>query len=84
MAEQVDTTMWTGLLHSILVLMNPLMNDRVDWWWFAASQFAFGIVAGLVVMRQSRVRTHQIVPFSVRAGLETPGIMRERSGKGEE
>ena len=48
--------MWTGLLHSVLGLINPLLDERIDWRWFIASQFAFGIVAGLVVVRQERVR----------------------------
>jgi MFS family permease len=64
--------MWTGLLHSILGLINPLLDERIDWRWFIASQFAFGIVAGLVVVRQERVRVRQFVPFAMRAGIETP------------
>jgi hypothetical protein len=73
--------MWTGLIHSVLELINPLLNARIDWWWFVASQFGFGIVAGLVVVRQARVRTPQFVPFAIRAGIETPGIMAEKPGK---
>jgi hypothetical protein len=61
---------WTGLLYSVLGLINPLLNAKIDWWWFVASQFAFGIVAGLVVVRQARVRTRQFFPFAMRAGFE--------------
>ena len=75
--------LWTGLLYSILELLNPLMNKHIDWVWFIASQFAFGIVAGLVVMRQERVPTEQFVPFSVRAGIEAPGMTKEKPGPGE-
>ena len=71
--------LWTGLLHSILGLLNPLLNQLIDWPWFIASQFAFGIVAGLVVVRQERVRTRQFVPFLMRAGIEAPGMMKERA-----
>jgi len=73
--------MWTGLIHSVLGLINPLLDERIDWRWFIASQFAFGIVAGLVVVRQVRVRTRQFVPFVMRAGIETPGMMAEKPGK---
>jgi hypothetical protein len=73
--------LWTGLIHSILGLINPLLDERIDWRWFIASQFAFGIVAGLVVVRQARVRTRQFVPFVMRAGIETPGMMPEKPGK---
>ena len=47
--------LWTGLLHSILGLLNPLLNQLISWPWFIASQFAFGIVAGFVVVRSGRV-----------------------------
>jgi hypothetical protein len=60
-----------------------LLNKHIDWLWFIASQFAFGIVAGLVVMRQERVPTEQFVPFSVRAGIEAPGMTREKPRPGE-
>jgi hypothetical protein len=58
-----------------------LLNAHIDWPWFVASQFAFGIVAGLVVVRQQRVRIRQFVPFLMRAGFEGPGITKERPEK---
>ena len=73
--------LWTGLLYSILGLINPLLNQHIDWLWFIASQFAFGITAGFVVAHQERIRTHQFVPFLMRAGFEAPGIMEEKSRK---
>src|SRR3984893_9842480 len=77
----VAPILWTGLLHSVLGLINPLLSERIDWPWFIASQFAFGIVAGLVVIRQERVRTRQFVPFLMRAGIEAPGMMDEKPRK---
>jgi hypothetical protein len=77
----VAPILWTGLLHSILGVLNPLLNQLISWPWFVASQFAFGIVAGLVVVRQEQVPTQQLVPFLVRAGVEAPGMMKERPGK---
>jgi len=74
--------LWTGILHSILGLLNPLLNQLIDWRWFIASQFGFGIVAGIVVVRQTRVRTRQFAPFLMRAGFEAPGISEEKPGKG--
>jgi hypothetical protein len=73
----IAPVMWTGLLHSILGLINPLLDERIDWRWFIASQFAFGIVAGLVVVRQERVRVRQFMPFALRAGIETPATAGE-------
>jgi hypothetical protein len=73
--------LWSGLVHSLLGLVDPLLNQRIDWSWFLASQFAFGIVAGLVVMRQLRVPTRQFAPFLMRAGVEAPGMMEEKHRK---
>jgi hypothetical protein len=69
---------WTGLLYTVLGIVNPLLNARIDWWWFLGSQVAFGIVAGLVVVRQVRIPTWQY-PLAARAGVETPGMMGEGS-----
>ena len=74
----IAPVMWTGLLHSILGLINPLLDELIDWRWFIASQFAFGIVAGLVVVRQERVRVRQFVPFAMRAGIEAPRRAEKR------
>jgi hypothetical protein len=70
--------MWSGLLYTSLGIINPLMNERIDWFWFALSQVGFGVVAGVVVSRQQRIPTYQGLPFAVRAGLEAPGLMKER------
>src|SRR3974390_151510 len=35
----VAPVLWSGLLHSMLDLINPLLSQHVDWWWFIASQF---------------------------------------------
>ena len=74
----IAPVMWTGLLHSVLGLINPLLDEKIDWRWFIASQFAFGIVAGLVVVRQERVRIRQFMPFALRAGIETPATAGEK------
>jgi hypothetical protein len=74
--------LWSGLLYSILGILNPLLESHIDWFWFVVSQMAFGIVAGMVVMRQSRGPTRENLPFLLRAGIDAPGIMRPR-GNGE-
>jgi hypothetical protein len=61
-------------------LADPLLNQLISWPWFIASQFAFGLVAGLVVVQQSRVRVQQLLPFLMRAGFEGPGITDHKSG----
>jgi membrane-associated protease RseP (regulator of RpoE activity) len=65
---------WTGLIHSILGIVNPVLNQRIHWVWFVASQVAFGIVAGIVVSRQERIRTWQRMPLAYRSGMEASGL----------
>jgi hypothetical protein len=77
----IAPVLWSGLLYSILNLLNPLLASHIDWFWFMASQVAFGVVAGLVVVRQARVPTSENLPFAMRAGIEAPGIMEEKRGK---
>jgi hypothetical protein len=79
----IAPVLWSGLLYSILDLLNPLLASRIDWFWFMASQVAFGVVAGLVVLRQERVSTRENLPFAVRAGVEAPGLMAENRRKDE-
>lgn len=74
--------LWSGLLHSSLALINPVLASQIDWWWFVFSQIGFGVVAGLVVSRRQRVATRQPLPFSVRAGLEASGLRDESPGQG--
>ena len=75
--------LWSGLLYTTLNLLNPLLESRINWSWFIASQVAFGVVAGLVVMRQNRVPTKENIPFALRAGIEAPGMMppKDRGAK---
>jgi hypothetical protein len=70
----IGPVLWSGLLYSMLSLLNPMLESHIDWLWFIASQVAFGIVAGLVVVRQPQVPTRENVAFAIRAGVEAPGI----------
>jgi hypothetical protein len=75
--------LWTGLIHSILGIVNPVLNQRIDWLWFVASQVAFGIVAGIVVSYQERIRTWQHLPLAFRSGMEASGMREEGRGEAE-
>jgi len=71
---------WTGLLYNVLDIIDPILNQRIQWGWFLASQVAFGVVAGFVVLRQVRIPTWQY-PLAARAGVEAPGMMDEEGGE---
>jgi hypothetical protein len=73
--------LWTGLVYHVLGFVNPLLDQKINWVWFAASQVAFGIVAGLVVVRHHKEWTTENLPLAMRAGIEAPGLMHEREGE---
>jgi hypothetical protein len=79
----IAPVLWSGLLYTILGLLNPLLASHIDWFWFVASQVAFGIVAGLVVVRQESIPTRENVSFVLRAGIEAPGTIPPRETGGE-
>jgi hypothetical protein len=74
----IAPVLWSGLLYTMLGLLNPMLASHIDWFWFMASQIAFGLVAGLVVVRQERVTTRENLPFAMRAGIEAPGMIPPR------
>ncbi len=69
--------LWSGLIHGVLDIVNPVLNQRIHWSWFVLSQMGFGIVAGIVVSRTQKIRTWQGMPLGLRAGMESPGMMEE-------
>jgi hypothetical protein len=77
----VAPVMWSGLIYGVLGIVNPVLNQRINWLWFAVSQFGFGIVAGIVVSRQERIFTSQAIPFAIRMGMEGSGMRDEPGGK---
>ena len=79
----IAPVLWSGLLYSIMQLLNPLLAGHINWFWFVGSQIAFGLVAGVVVMRQHRVSTYENVPFVLRAGIEAPGTVPRRNNEEE-
>jgi hypothetical protein len=72
--------LWTGLIWAVLGIVNPVLNARIDWPWFIASQIAFGLVAGFVIARAVPVATMQTWPLAARAGVDATGMDREREG----
>jgi hypothetical protein len=71
----IAPVLWSALLYTMLGLLNPTLQSHIDWFWFMASQAAFGIVAGLVVVRQTRIPTRENLSFALRAGVEAPGLI---------
>jgi hypothetical protein len=75
-AGLVIPMLMSAITWALLRAVNPLLNQRIEWTWFIASQVAFGVVAGWVVSRSERIATAQPLPLAVRAGFEATGLPR--------
>jgi hypothetical protein len=47
--------LWTATSYGLMGIVNPALQQLVDWPWFIVSQFVFGIVAAVVVVRTEEV-----------------------------
>ena len=65
---------WSGLSWATLKVINPELNNEINWIWFIASQIAFGAVCWFVVSRSERIDTMQNWSMIERAGIESPGV----------
>src|SRR5262249_7707599 len=58
--------LWTATSYSLMGVLNPVLQKRVDWPSFILAQFVFGVVAAVVVMRSEQI---EVPP----AGTGVPG-----------
>jgi hypothetical protein len=63
--------LWTAMSYGLMGVVNPVLQERVDWPWFIASQFVFGLVAASVVVRSEQVHIPPAGP-GVDANAEFP------------
>ena len=49
--------LWTASSYALMGVVNPLLQEFIEWPWFIASQFVFGVVASMVVVRSEMVYT---------------------------
>jgi hypothetical protein len=48
--------LWTGASYGLMGVVNPILQLKVEWPWFALSQFVYGIAAAFVVVSSHRIR----------------------------
>jgi hypothetical protein len=48
--------LWTGMSFGLMGVVNPVLQQRVDWPWFVVSQFVFGLVASIAIIRSETIR----------------------------
>jgi len=59
---------WTGISYSLMGVVNTVLQGYVSWPWFIVSQFIYGVVAALVVLRSETVHIPPAGPGPDRRG----------------
>ncbi len=72
---------WSGLVATTLSVINPVMNERINWPWFVVAQLGFGLVGGYFIARSTSIRTMQTWTLAERAFVEAPGLHQPDEGK---
>jgi hypothetical protein len=47
--------LWTATSYAMMGIVNPVLQQRVDWPWFVVSQFVYGLAAAFVVVRAEEI-----------------------------
>lgn len=75
----VTPVLWSGLIAATLSVVNPTLNERINWSWFVGSQIAFGLACSWVIARTAKIETMQSWPLAARAGIEAQTDSEEKS-----
>ena len=72
---------WSGVIATVLSLVNPTLNEHISWRWFIGCQLCFGLVGGFVIARSTSIRTMQSWTLAERAFVEAPGVSSKETKK---
>ncbi len=56
----VAPLLWTGASYGFMGVLNPPLRSVIDWPSFIASQFMYGVVVGIVVVRSEKVYSSEV------------------------
>ncbi len=54
-AGLIAPLIWSGLMHGLMGVINPVMSHYIDWPWFVVCQFAFGLTLGWYISREEKI-----------------------------
>ncbi len=72
---------WSGLVATVLNVINPAMNGRISWPWFIVAQLGFGVVGGYVIAQATSINTMQSWTLSDRLFVDAPGMRGHEGDK---
>ena len=61
--------LWTGVCYGLMGVVNPLLQQHVNWFWFIVSQFIFGLAMSYVVQRSEKIAVSQAPPLKSVRGI---------------
>jgi mono/diheme cytochrome c family protein len=47
--------LWSGANHSLMGLVNPLLNEYINWPWYVVSQLVYGMATTIVIVRSEKI-----------------------------
>jgi len=47
--------LWSGANHSLMGLVNPLLNEYINWPWYVVSQLVYGLATSIVIIRSEKI-----------------------------
>jgi mono/diheme cytochrome c family protein len=47
--------LWSGVNHSLMGLVNPLLNEYINWPWYVVSQIVYGLATSIVIIRSEKI-----------------------------
>ncbi len=47
--------LWTGVSYELMGLVNPVLNQFIDWKWYVVSQLVYGIATSIVIMLSEQI-----------------------------
>ncbi len=61
---------WSLVFYGSIGIIDPTLEQHVNWTAFVICQLAFGLVGGFVIARFQKIETMQTWPLALRAGIE--------------
>ncbi len=64
--------LWSGANHSLMGLVNPLLNEYINWPWYVVSQIVYGLATSIVIIRSEQITIAQRGPGGDAGGPSIP------------
>ena len=63
--------LWSSVCYGLMGVVNPLLQQYVNWFWFVVSQFVYGLAMSYIVHRSEKIAVSQAPPLKSARGRST-------------